>query len=84
MRTRKGSERALFRPGPMLLLSAGAVEAAGALSHATAAATPDALMLAVGGAIVTAVGMLQLPGWGAARQKQFEAVARYARQLSAG
>lgn len=84
MRTRKGNVRAIFRIGPMLLLGAGAVEVAGALSHTTAATTPEAVMLAVGGAIVTAVGMLQLPGWGAARQKQFEAVASYARQLSAG
>lgn len=83
MQTRKGNVRTLFRLGPALLIGAGITEAGGLMAHIGPEALPNALMLALGGVIVTTIGMLQLPGWGAARQKQFEAVAEYARQLSA-
>ncbi|MGI8549152.1 MAG: hypothetical protein ACR2M1_17825 [Gemmatimonadaceae bacterium] len=84
MRTRKGDARSLIRTGVSLLLGSVVVEAATTLAHTGAHAAAGVLTLALGGAAMATVGALQLPSWSAARRKQFDTVAQYARQLSAG
>lgn len=84
MRTRKSDARSLIRAGISLLLGSVVVETATTLAHRGAHAAAGVLTLALGGAAMAAVGALQLPSWSAARRKQFDAVAQYARRLSAG
>ena len=81
MRTRKESARALVRAGGMVVLGSLVMEAATAFVHSPANILAGVLTLALGGGAMAAVGALQLPYWSAARRKQFEAVADYARQL---
>lgn len=83
MRTRNGGIRSLVRTGASLLLGAGVVGAVGALTHAGAHVAPGVLTLAFGGAAMTGLGAMQLPGWSATRQKQFQAIADYGHRLSA-
>ena len=82
MRTRKENARAFIRTGGTLLLGSVVVEAATVFAHTGPGALVGVLAMALGGGAMAAVGALQLPSWSAARRKQFEAVAEYARQLS--
>lgn len=84
MRTRKTNVRSLIRTGASLLIVSGVVEAAAMAAHNGAHAVSGALTLALVGATMAGIGALQLPSWSAARRKQFEAVADYARRLTAG
>lgn len=84
MRTRKSNAGTLVRTGASMLGGAAILGVFGALAHVAIFAVPGVEMLVMGGAVLTTVGAAQLPGWSAARQRQFEAVAEYARQLTAG
>jgi len=83
MRTRKESARSLIQAGGMVMLGSLVMEAATAFVRSPANILAGVLTLAIGGGTMAAVGVLQLPSWSAARRKQFEAVAEYARQLRA-
>jgi hypothetical protein len=83
MRTRKENARALIRSGGFVVLGSAVMEAATAFVHAPPNTLAGALAMALGGVTMAAVGLLQLPAWSAARSRQFEAVAEFARQLSA-
>jgi len=84
MRTRKDSARSLVQTGGFVVLGSAVMEAATAFVHAPPNTLAGVLAMALGGVTMAAVGLLQLPPWSAARRKQFEAVADYARQLSVG
>ena len=83
LRTRKDSARALFRSGGALVAGALVVGIAGSVAQEAVAAMAGVVTLALGGVAMAAAGALQLPSWAATRRKQFEAVADYARRLSA-
>jgi hypothetical protein len=84
MRTRKSGARSLMRTGIGLLVGSGIVEGAMLLAHGGGGMAGDALSLATTGAVLTAIGALQIPGWSSTRRKQFERVAEFARGLTAG
>ena len=83
LRTRKESARALVRMGGTMLAGSVVVAAAGLMAQQGTAAAAGVVAMALGGAVTAAAGALQLPTWAAARRRQFEAVADYARRLSA-
>ena len=88
LRTRKGDARAFLQMGVMLLLAA----AVAALLATFGAASPNghdarrltlAWLAGVAGTLMLVVGVLRLPAWARRRARQFEALAAYARQISA-
>ena len=83
LRTRKESARSLVRSGGSLMLGSLVVSLASTVAQSGVNATAGVLAMGIGGAVMAAMGALQLPGWSAARQKQFQAVAEFARRLSA-
>jgi len=84
MRTRKSSVRGLIRVGLALVFGAAMGEVAAVLGHSGADAAGGLITMGITGAAMAAVGAWQLQWWSAARRKQFDAVATYARQLSTG
>ncbi len=83
LRTRKESARSMIRVGGALLVGSLVIGLATSIAQGGMSGVADVLAMALGGAAMTAMGALQLPSWASARQKQFQAVADYARQLSA-
>ncbi|MDF1502965.1 hypothetical protein [Roseisolibacter sp. H3M3-2] len=81
LRTRKGDARPLFAMGALLLVMSLVVLISLAASGGQ---TVRALPLALFGAILLVGGALRLPAWASARGRQFDALADYARRLSAG
>ena len=83
LRTRKDSARSLIQVGGSLLLGSLVVGVATTIAPTSGViAMVGALPLALGGLAMAVVGALQLPSWSSVRQKQFQAVAEYARSLS--
>jgi len=64
-------------------MSSAAIETGTALSPHGFHIAAAAVVLGAGSAAATAVGLFQLRGWTWQRRAQFDAVAAYARQLSA-
>jgi hypothetical protein len=93
MRTRKGDARLFLGVGLMLLLLAvvaAVVASAGAAASPTGVASPaDARRMAfawlagAGGLLMLLVGALRLPAWARERARQFEALAAFARRITA-
>jgi hypothetical protein len=84
MRTHKSQARSLIRAGVGLLVGSGFAGTMALLAHTGGGAVGAALSLALAGGAITATGAVQLPGWSAARRKQFASVAEFARRLTAG
>jgi hypothetical protein len=82
LRTRKESARALIRGGASMLIASFVVGAVITIGGIGTEALAGALMLNVGGLLMAATGVLQLPAWASARKKQFQSVAEYARSLT--
>jgi hypothetical protein len=82
LRTRKESARGFVRGGAGLLATSLVAATAVNLFPASGGAGAGALMLALGGAAMMAVGALPLPWWSATRRRQFAVVADYARRLA--
>jgi hypothetical protein len=94
LRTRKGDARAFLGVGVVLLLLAlvAAVVATAGTIAGSAGGVPspgDARRLAfaglagVGGVLMLLVGVLRLPAWARRRARQFEALAAFARRITA-
>ena len=86
LRTRKGDARAFFGVGVMLLLAAAVmavVGVAGMTAGFDARRLAVSWIMAVGGVLLLLVGALRLPAWARTRARQFEALAAFARRISA-
>jgi hypothetical protein len=83
MTTHRGNAHALGRVAGWLLVSSAAIETGTAFSAQGIHVAGAAVVLGAGSAAATAIGIFQLRGWTARRTAQFDAVAQYARQLSA-
>lgn len=83
MTTHRGNARALARVAGWLFVSSAAIETGTIVSAQGFHVVAAAVILAAGGAAATTAAMLQLRGWTSRRRAQFDAVADYARQLSA-
>lgn len=83
MRTRRGDARSMIAAGTALFfggsLAAGAAQMANPGMHAIG----GPLSFVLGGAVVAGWGAMQVHGWSAARQAQFQQIADYALRLSA-
>lgn len=84
MRTRKENAQSLVRAGTAFVLGGAVAGVLGVVMQAAGPPAAAALAVALGGGAMIGAGALQLPGWSATRQKQFEAVAEYARRLTEG
>jgi hypothetical protein len=87
LRTRKGNARAVLQLGVLLLLAA---LAAALIATAGEAGDPGDLrrlafarLAGLVGALLLVVGVLRLPAWAHERARQFEALAAYARRITA-
>jgi hypothetical protein len=91
LRTRKGDARVLPQLGVVLLLTAlAAAVVATAGAHPGAAGDPGDLrrlafarLAGLLGVLLLVVGALRLPAWARTRARQFEALAAYARRITA-
>jgi hypothetical protein len=84
MRTVKGGARSSIATGMALTVGSLFVGAVTAIPQGDSGGIATVLGLALTGAAMTVMGAVQLPSWSSARTKQFQAIAEYARQLSAG
>ena len=82
LRTRKESAGSFIRGGGSLMIGSIILGAGSALILDGAIATA-AVAMGLGGLGMASVGAVQLPTWSAMRKKQFDAVAQFARALSA-
>jgi hypothetical protein len=82
LRTRKDSASSLIRTGGAMLLGSVVIGVASAVAQTGVAAAVGIMTMGLGGLVMAGVGALQLPSWSSTRQKQFKAVAEYARALS--
>jgi hypothetical protein len=83
LRTRKESARSLIRAGGSVLLGSLVFGVASTVATGGMTAIAGVLAMGVGGLAMAAAGALQIPSWSSERQRQFQAVADYARSLSA-
>lgn len=84
MRTRKENAQGMMRIGAAFLLGGAVTGLIGLVMQAAGPGATGAVGLALGGGTMLGAGALQLPRWSAAREKQFAAVAEYARRLTEG
>lgn len=83
LRTRKESAGMFLRSGGSLMAGSLVLGIASTAVLDGAIATAAVVAAALGGLGMATVGALQLPAWSSTRRKQFDAVAEYARSLSA-
>lgn len=83
MVTHRGNARALGRVAGWLFVGSAAIETGTIVAAHGFQIAAAAIFMCAGGAAATAVGMFQLRGWTSRRRAQFNAVADYARHLSA-
>jgi len=74
MRTRKGDAQGFLAFGALLLMTA---------LYLSTFARPVAWLAGVVATLLIVVGLLRLPAWARRRERQFEALAAYARRLTA-
>jgi hypothetical protein len=84
LRTRRESALGFVRGGAGMLATSVVAGAAINLFPGSAGAGAGVMMLALGGALMLALGALPLPWWSSTRRRQFASVADYARQLAGG
>jgi hypothetical protein len=83
LRTRKGDARAFLHMGVMFVAAAAALAVmVGTRSHDPRRLTV-AWLAGLAGVLMLLTGVLRLPAWARRRARQFEALAAYARQITA-
>ena len=84
MRTRKENAQGMMRIGTAFLLGGAVTGLLGVVMQGVGPPDAAAVAIGLGGTAMMGAGALQLPRWSSTREKQFAAVAEYARRLTEG